>query len=56
VLTCPILTGGLEAAVTLFRPSSGVRIVLFTILVAFAVLMAVDLSLKGLANQLVPSG
>ncbi|HEV2099267.1 MAG TPA: hypothetical protein VGR45_10115 [Stellaceae bacterium] len=39
----------------LFRPSSGFRIVLFTILIGFAALMAMDLSLKELVTDLVAS-
>jgi hypothetical protein len=42
-------------ALTLFRPSSGIRIVLFTILVGFAALMAMDMSLKELVTNLAGS-
>ncbi|HVH75979.1 MAG TPA: hypothetical protein VM755_13780 [Stellaceae bacterium] len=40
---------------TLFRPSSGMRIVLFTILMGFAALMAMDMSLKEVVTDLVGS-
>lgn len=42
-------------ALTLFRPSSGARIVLFTILIGFAALMAMDMSLKELVSNLTGS-
>jgi hypothetical protein len=42
-------------ALTLFRPSSGIRIVLFTMLVGFAALMAMDMSLKELVRNLAGS-
>ena len=40
---------------TLFRPSSGMRIVFFTILIGFAALMAMDMSLKEIITNLVGS-
>jgi hypothetical protein len=54
----PMLLSGTAVflmALTLFRPSSGIRIVLFTLLVGFAALMAMDMSLKELVTNLAGS-
>ena len=42
-------------SLVLFRPSSGMRIVLFTILIGAAALMAMDMSLKELVTDLASS-